>query len=232
MLADGQWLESVAGLFVGVCLSFCGFVIGRDVGTLLLYVAGRKPRQAIGDTTPVSNGQDKRASAEGTGEDGGGEAAGRTQVLTALCLLGIFLSLESLVILGAVFDKDNSTRRIFWASAMFAPAGATLRWRLSFLNRRTSRFPLGTFIANMGAIFYDAVVGAAVIAWTDPSVEAIIFLAATITGLGGSLSTVSTWIEEAFMQTASQRYVYVIVSLVCAQLLGILIYGTTFWVTT
>lgn len=88
---------------------------------------------------------------------------------------------------------------------------------------------MGTFIANISATLIDFIIGAVRIHRTHShGVE--ILLSATITGFAGSLSTVSTWINEAVNMTPDKRYIYLILTVAVSQVLGIVIYGSAYWV--
>lgn len=224
MFSKGLWLEALGGILVGICLSFCAFIVGRDVGVLVLHVLRRQQHHSA-----APDEQERNLPSRHGNNDLRGEGSRVKQTMITLSVVCLFLAGESLSIVGAALDRSNPTRRAIWASALYAPAGAILRWRLSFFNQRIQGFPVGTFTANMIAMLYDVAIGATLILWAGASSEARLFLTASIAGLGGSLSTVSTWIGEAFAMKKSQRYVYVVTSIVCAQLLGIAVFGTTFW---
>lgn len=231
MLVRGLWLESLGALIFGVCLPFCALVVGRDVGDLVTTLLLQRRHASLNGCMP------EKPTDEGSGEmlvsdNQSSEHALSPKKLLALGLLLVsFLVLFSLSIVGAVLDRESRTRRSFWASTMLAPVGAVLRWKLSPLNRRRPTFPIGTFAANMTAVLLDVAIGAALLIQSDSSTDEKLFLSAVITGLGGSLSTVSTWIAEAYEMTRPQKYTYILGSVVCAQLLGILVYGSTFWST-
>lgn len=231
MIVAGILLEGFGALFVGVSLSFVSFFVGRDVGDSVIYVLLRRsrpsPMQVTADKVTVAQEEGDTSPHESERPDHGSNW--REPVMIAI-LSFVLLLLTSLGIAGAVLDNRDSTRRSFWASAMFAPVGAVLRWRLSPLNRIRPAFPIGTFLANITAVLLDAAIGAALVVHSDSSREEVFYLSAIITGLGGSLSTVSTWIAEASALPRPQKYTYIMVSLVSAQLLGILVYGTAFWV--
>lgn len=147
-------------------------------------------------------------------------------------LVFVFSSLLSGCIAGAVLDVDAPIRRGYWGSAALAPIGAVTRWKLSRLNARSSRFPIGTFTANIAAVVLDTAIGAAILVHTNTSTTARIFLDAIITGIGGALSTVSTWMVEIHSLSTAYRYLYIVSTIVTAQALGLLVYGTTFWAVT
>lgn len=149
-------------------------------------------------------------------------------IITLVGTLVLFCGTLSGVVVGAV----NSSRRRNWASVALAPLGATLRWALATRYNRTvpnGGFPMGTFIANITATLIDFIIGAVRIHRTH-SHDVEILLSATITGFAGSLSTVSTWINEAVNMTPDKRYIYLILTVAVSQVLGIVIYGSAYWV--
>jgi fluoride ion exporter CrcB/FEX len=77
----------------------------------------------------------------------------------------------------------------------FAPLGAVLRFRLSKLNGKAwEHFPIGTFAANMGGSILAVILSIAVSS-SDISAVQVVLMAAS-TGFTGSLSTVSTFVNE------------------------------------
>lgn len=64
---------------------------------------------------------------------------------------------------------------------------------------------------------------------SDLSILSRLFCQALITGFAGSLSTVSTFVAEILALPLWKAYVYAGVSLLLAQVIGILIYGTVYW---
>jgi fluoride ion exporter CrcB/FEX len=134
----------------------------------------------------------------------------------------------------------NWSRRTIALSVLLGPAGALLRWRLAErFNAKTPRMPLGTLLANLLASLLDVcvatvMVGRSVRPYGQAGADA------AIGGFGGALSTVSTWVVElsslraAGMAPApafSVKYVYLYwaTSVGGAQILGIVIYGSTVW---
>lgn len=158
--------------------------------------------------------------------------SGRTMTkITAITLVGT-LVLFCGTFSGAIVGAFNSSRRRNWASVALAPLGATLRWALATRYNRTvpnGGFPMGTFIANILATLIDFIIGAVRIHRTHSHGVEILF-SATITGFAGSLSTVSTWINEAVNMTPDKRYIYLILTVAVSQVLGIVIYGSAYWV--
>lgn len=134
----------------------------------------------------------------------------------------LFIVFYTLLIIGVIKvngdDAYSITYRTMLFSAIFAPPGALLRWRLSEYNGhlpgRWSWFPVGTFAANFSA----SIISIAMIAidyifgmsgnphsfWVYGTCRAI------KTGFAGSLSTVSTFSEEiyGFMEMKAPKAFY------------------------
>eukprot|EP00557_Chaetoceros_sp_GSL56_P003494 CAMPEP_0176488446 /NCGR_PEP_ID=MMETSP0200_2-20121128/6713_1 /TAXON_ID=947934 /ORGANISM="Chaetoceros sp., Strain GSL56" /LENGTH=547 /DNA_ID=CAMNT_0017885429 /DNA_START=213 /DNA_END=1856 /DNA_ORIENTATION=- len=134
-------------------------------------------------------------------------------------------------------DNYSVTYRIMIYSAFFAPAGALLRWKFAKWNGKWNRFnwfPLGTFAANLLA----CIVSATMIGmeyrlngsdnfWSLGTVRAI------KVGFAGSLSTVSTFINEFSDLLSSESpinaYLYAIVSIfLCASTSALFYFGITY----
>lgn len=233
MLVQGSWLGGLGAIFIGICTAFCAFFIGKDIGTLYTHLTRRRAHINC-------PGAPNRASSPSTREIGATTAADNahecpnnsrlSQYIACVFLCVLFTLLLGGCIVGALLDTDVPQRRFNWASAMFAPLGAVVRWRLSVLNAILPRFPLGTFAANTLAVILNLVIGVVLLTRArELSDDAFLFLSAIRTGLGGSLSTVSTWIFEAVQLDSTDRYLYVVGSVCVAQLLGLAIYGPGFW---
>lgn len=233
MLVRGSWFEGLRAIFIGICTAFCAFFIGKDVGTLCTYLTQRTLYTNRPATPNHASPSSTRENSSTAAVDDAHERVNNSRTMqivacSSLCVL-FALSLGG-CIAGALLDRDMPQRRSNWASAMFAPLGAVVRWRLSVLNSRLPRFPLGTFLANMLAVVLDLAVGAALLVRAGQlSDDTVLFLLAIITGLGGSLSTVSTWILEAVQLDTTDRYMYILGSIGVAQLLGLVIYGPGFY---
>jgi len=153
----------------------------------------------------------------------------------------IFFTTISLLIIGVALvdnaDAYSITYRTMMYSALFAPSGALLRWKLSSLNKSLQGeynwFPLGTFAAN----FLGSIVSISMIAidfklqlsssstisfWKSGTTRAIKI------GFAGCLSTVSTFISEFSSLLHSfhpvHGYKYAIVSFVMCALCSSLCY--------
>jgi fluoride exporter len=125
-------------------------------------------------------------------------------------------------------------RRQIWLSGVLAPSGALLRWQLARLNGVHAHLPVGTLAANAVACALDVIVAATEVA-ADVAIGSVaaVGLGAVVTGVGGTLSTVSTWSSEIFELRKGNRkawaYLYIGVSIAAGQLLGVGIYGGVVW---
>lgn len=146
-----------------------------------------------------------------------------------LILLLLVSGLTTLLVL----DKNQSRREI-WLSCLIAPLGAILRWQLSRLNKVCAMFPVGTFTANIAATVFDDVLASLLLRLSFKGRWGRTVLEALITGLGGTLSTVSTWCGEIVMlreqsRTRAWSYAYLIISILTSQIFGIVIFGSAKW---
>lgn len=94
--------------------------------------------------------------------------------------------------------------------------------------------PVWTLVANVGAVLADAVLGAVrevvgTVRENEDGAGALV-VGGLMTGMAGSLSTVSTWVAEIDGMAAQSRYKYVAGSLTAAQAVGVAVYGTAVWV--
>ena len=87
----------------------------------------------------------------------------------------------------------------FWWSIVLGPLGCYGRYYLSRFNGKLHGswkwFPVGTFAANMAACVIDYVMKVIPVRHPLDSVSAAV-LAGVVGGVGGCLSTVSTWVVE------------------------------------
>jgi len=228
MFANGDWVAALFALVAGVCFSSCALILGLDFGNATITLIRRT-------NLGCQQGNNSKDDNESKRRDSGSflfftnDAAAWRRGLAVGSLLLAFLVLMVGCLTGAVIDKGNTTRRLHWGRAMFGPIGVVVRWRLSRLNTCVPSFPIGTFLANICAVLLDAAIGAALLVQTEASEDTKLFLNALISGFAGALSTVSTWVVEIFALGTGQKYVYMILSIACAQGIGLLVYGTTFW---
>lgn len=97
--------------------------------------------------------------------------------------------------------NDPFSQEWFWWAILFGPLGCYGRYYLSRYNGKLSGdwkwFPLGTFIANIAACVVDYVMKVVPVRvplerWDVSSAV----LLGVVAGVGGCLSTVSTWVVE------------------------------------
>ncbi|CAN8065994.1 unnamed protein product [Agarophyton chilense] len=217
MLVSGPRSLVFFAILIGVCMAFFGLALGRDMGDSLLHIFRRR------EEVDLMHQQRSKLHSENETNNS----------LTTIALLITFIGVYTGVIFGTIHDDSGfstSSSRFFWMSSVFAPFGALMRWWLSRFNSKTERFPLGTFAANMTAMVLDLSIAAALVVNPNVALPTQFVLRAIITGLGGSLSTVSTWVNEASKLPRLWRYLYVVSTIFAALALGIVIYGTAVWV--
>ncbi|KAG1680587.1 hypothetical protein FOA52_015035 [Chlamydomonas sp. UWO 241] len=132
----------------------------------------------------------------------------------------------------ARYDPGSGTWFV-WFSILFAPFGCIGRWQLGRLNGSAAWFPIGTFTANIAACVIDYALQAIRVTHDRSPLETAVLMG-IMTGLNGSLSTVSTWVLELQLLSASastghRAYVYGWTSVISAVALGLLIYGVPVW---
>jgi fluoride ion exporter CrcB/FEX len=103
--------------------------------------------------------------------------------------------------IGSLADHDALfAQQWFWWSILFGPLGCYARYYLSRFNGALRGgwkwFPLGTFAANMAACVIDYVMKALLVRHAMGDAVSPAVLAGVVGGVGGCLSTVSTWVVE------------------------------------
>ncbi|KAJ9086095.1 hypothetical protein DSO57_1007757 [Entomophthora muscae] len=148
--------------------------------------------------------------------------ANRKDFAERVLFVFLFAGIISMIALGLIYQGNQII-----LSSGFAPIGAGLRYLLSRLNNRSSRFPIGTFIAN--------VVGSGVLAiviyflqfneGSRGSLTQQLLLKAIADGFCGCLSTVSTlMVELDSFQSHAPRLQYLGISIFTGQLLFLLLF--------
>jgi fluoride ion exporter CrcB/FEX len=111
---------------------------------------------------------------------------------------------------------------------VFSPLGAFCRWRLShYLNSRNSKFPIGTFAANLSGSLLSAIFFLLQFYTTD--VTGCELLTGFRSGFCGSLTTVSTFISELSKVPLRSGYIYGCVSIFFGILFFVLVDGINYW---
>lgn len=255
MAYSGQMVSVVFGYFIGTSAAVSSLALGEHVIPLcskLVQKASKKSRNPTsGGETGVPEGQGGSGAlvmGYGTQNSPPSSMALPSPLAPAAWHLwvpwavdaahGAILSTITAYSLYAFIQWDSSMGpRGLWASIMLGPVGALLRWQLSRFNPPVASyvcwFPWGTFAANMLGCLLDLVVASVLL--RQPSHPLGNALAqGLITGLGGCLSTVSTWTVElqkllVVEAHVPRGYVYVLASFVGAMLLSIPTYGVAVW---
>ncbi|GJQ10077.1 hypothetical protein GpartN1_g1868.t1 [Galdieria partita] len=147
-----------------------------------------------------------------------------------LLVLGLisFVLVYGGFISAAVADSDRQ-RRSYWFACIFGPFGAISRWQLATLNRNVTWFPKGTFITNMIASALDAAF-AAILLYHNGYWSFVILHGLSL-GFCGDMSTVSTFVGEMYsIAKLHHKYLYVSISVILGQVIGLLIYGIPYWI--
>lgn len=132
------------------------------------------------------------------------------------------------VALALYIRNPSGSRSSLYLSVLLSPVGALGRWQLAVRLNRPSAIPHGTLTANSVAAALDGALAAA-LARADPGRAAAAALNAGVSGLGGSLSTASTWAAELVGLPRGAAYAYGFGSLAVAQVIGIVVYGGAVW---
>lgn len=233
MLVDGPWVGALFALFVGTLLALASFAIGEDMshGLHSAYLYRDQKRRRTGGEALDRSISSSPEEPAGVPNDAKLKTAADIGLCVSSALLGL-LFVGALV--GYIVDTGSTFRRRLWLSVLLAPTGALCRWQLARLNTQHIRLPIGTLVANVVACALDAVLAALLVRVSLSSSEEVV-LRALITGTGGTLSTVSTWVGEIRLlrkeggYAAAWAYLYVFVSIGMAQAVGVLIYGLAVW---
>jgi fluoride ion exporter CrcB/FEX len=210
MLVRGDVADALAGLALGTLVAVSCFELGADISTV---ITSRRPQHRDAPATPPGPACSDRWA-------------------TALAAATLCAALAAAVA-GYVLDTGSAARAKLYVAVLFAPAGALGRWQLARLNGRSARLPCGTLAANLVACGLDGVL-AAVLLRVESGSRAGVVLDAGVAGLGGALSTVSTWVGEVSAlrkarETVAWAYLYVGASVILAQVIGVLAYGIAYW---
>ncbi|CAG7848520.1 SubName: Full=Uncharacterized protein {ECO:0000313/EMBL:CCA66575.1} [Serendipita indica DSM 11827] len=129
------------------------------------------------------------------------------------------------------FVLPLSFREEVTAALLFAFPGALTRHLLgTWLNAKKSNFPLGTFASNTAGTVISAIVY--VLQHTHPvecNSSATAILQGLTDGYAGCLSTVSTFVAEAYLMNRKDSWTYVLWSWISAQILLVLVLGIPYW---
>ncbi|OQS03443.1 hypothetical protein THRCLA_04255 [Thraustotheca clavata] len=127
----------------------------------------------------------------------------------------IALLITILVVLLAAFLGEG------YLAVAFGPFGALLRYVLGLRFNKSKDFPVGTLIANVAASILDAIAVVAMPMSSEWVKQAL------MTGFCGSLSTVSSWMNEIYGIESTYHHVgyiattHVITQTICLLILGL-----------
>lgn len=236
LFVDGGSMNAIFAILLGVYVSFSSFVVGTDFHKFIVYTFGRPgyPLTLQSFALPREERSIRRRRAGEEDEESGETAqqkearAHRSQLVQTVLLFLATLATLAAVILASILDTSVPSRNLVWQSAALAPVGALIRYALSKLNPCFPNYFVGTLSANLLACTLDASLMAVFLHVAPISRSLTSFLLALFSGLGGSLSTVSTWVAEMYDLSAFRRYAYGILSITFAQILIVLIYGIAF----
>lgn len=152
-------------------------------------------------------------------------------------MLTMLLTLTGVSLAYAITDGESSespySERSMWFSILLGPSGCIARWLLSLhLNAglfESQWFYWGTWTANIAACIIDFICGSILARVSLTSLQSSL-LNSIVTGISGSLSTVSTWVVELQtlgLKPGSETYIYALGSIIPAIGLGIIIYGSS-----
>ena len=163
--------------------------------------------------------------------------ATRTNAAAVLLSLALWVTFLLLFVLDEA-EGTTASRRGEWLAVVLAPLGCLLRWRLATLNYSLAgrwRFlPAGTLAANLGGCALTFAVAAVLERRPPSSVWGAAVAKALQVGVAGSLSTVSTLSAEVTAQLRrapadARGYVYLGLTWLSAQAIGVLVYGSAVW---
>lgn len=163
--------------------------------------------------------------------------ATKTNALAVLAAAALWVSFLLLFVLDEA-ENPSASRRGEWLAVVLAPVGCLLRWRLATLNYKLPGkwkfLPAGTLAANVGGCVVTFTVAAVLARRPPSSVWGAAVAKALQVGVAGSLSTVSTLSAEVTAQLRrapadARGYAYLGITWVCAQVVGVVVYGSAVW---
>uniref|UniRef100_A0A914VEM0 Uncharacterized protein n=1 Tax=Plectus sambesii TaxID=2011161 RepID=A0A914VEM0_9BILA len=230
---NGQWLDGLTESALVFATSYLALLAGIQVGSLLTSIFSVKQMdhpvpgspalffsrnsRVIHVTTPADENVEKPAT------EVNAESLVSSWWYWPVAVLSLVTSSTWLLF---AFDTQ---RKNFWLAMAFGPFGALLRHLLSFGNQKTPNFPVFTLIANEVATAANILI-IIIFNMIQPSASSSALATFQLwvrsglsTGFMGSLSTVSTWINElhklSSTKSLSLAYRYGLVTVVFAQII-------------
>ena len=223
-----EWVAALWGIYVNVALSLISLVIGQHLAIFLSNFYQKREKHL----SEASGSEDQHKKDPAAHMNKGGQ-----NWLIDLFMLAVLLTLTGASLAYAITDGESSespySPRSMWFSILLGPTGCIARWVLSLhMNAglfESQWFYWGTWTANISACIIDFTCASLLVRVPLTSLQSSL-LNSIITGISGSLSTVSTWVVE--LQTlglksgSGEAYIYGLSSIVTAVSLGIIIYGS------
>uniref|UniRef100_A0A914W8I4 Uncharacterized protein n=1 Tax=Plectus sambesii TaxID=2011161 RepID=A0A914W8I4_9BILA len=216
-MLGGDWSTAVVQSAITFCTSYMAAGAGRSIGQPTSQQSCKTEQKADSTRAPFH----------------------RALLLSSL----IFFILPTIVVWTKIATEADVKSRYFWVAVAFSPLGALIRYQLSLRNASHPTFPVYTLAVNLCGCFGNICILVLGNYLTNSQVLDDNWLAAfnlwilngISVGLMGSLSTVSTWINEIWHLANKGRmyhsYRYAVVSVLSAQIICLSI-GATYLLTS
>lgn len=222
---EGQWVFTVLGFFVGLCLAGFSIIVGVD--TAQLFKSFLKARNEL----PQSDALKSRTINKLT------TYKSKCSMMVVHLLILILLWTISGVLEKKEFHNGGSAAHL-WLGCLVGPFGVWIRWFLARLNGRglgksglLKWIPFGTLLANVSAACIMAALATLKKAVNTENCNTV--ASGIQFGFLGCLSTVSTFMAEFNAMRVSNHawraYVYALITIVMSFTLGTLIYSVPVW---
>lgn len=241
-------MEFLSVMIVHLGVSLSGLLLGRKLGkeVLIPYFISRptKTEVSLTDNEPTEPSDNSGEVIEKTDSYVEPEYYTPRWCVYILFGLDLFLTYMSIPILVMIIILTafygNYSRGVWTLPVLFGIPGSFLRYYLSkwFNNRKSlSMFPVGTFIANISATLILSILIMVQRGQKNGQThERIInnkntchIVQALGSGFCGSLSTVSTFINEAHQKDISYILRYYFITIFCAYCLCVITLGSYSW---
>ena len=204
--AYGYIGRGVMTLIVGMACSYTACDVGHSIGSWLSDQTRPKSRQdpvvrvemANMDPSKTSTRNSSRSSTEDNTDPKRAKNVSNHQtefllaIASAVILLVTFLALFTLAAL-----EDRKNQSVLFLGLLLSPPFALIRYAMGFRNKLHPEFPLYTLFANALGTLLSVICGGLVSADSvNPSRGTTIVLEAIVLGAAGSLSTVSSFVNE------------------------------------
>lgn len=209
-------------LGVGLALTWAGIAIGGHLarGIFSTHHKGKKGRLA------ALLAPKKRTIRKD--EHLWGSASWADRIVSLLAVVLWAAAIAFAIIESSNLPADIFGLEVLLISLAFAPLGAFLRFSLRALSVHSRTFPIATFVSNVGG---TAVVGILYLISHQflPQTFSCVLMSAGIYGLGGSLSSLPSFVYElGLLYRPMHKYRYAIISLLVGQVVLLAFKGPNF----